>query len=205
MILYLIHNEVAAWGIFGSIWDAINALVDSIADASEVRCAFLLGSGFPERARLSAFKSLIMCIFTALFLTSGLFIAGDDLPTLLTNDATLQHLLRDLLPMFGLGNASMALGTMAWTLLGAQGRYRLATIVVGLVSWCVTLPLAAFFSIYLNVDLQGQTSAVVIGYMLSGSIHAYFLFRSDWEALSEKVMDDNESREDTKDKEGENK
>jgi Na+-driven multidrug efflux pump len=120
---------------------------------------------------------------------------GDDLPVLLTNDPTLQHILKDLLPMFGLGNASMALGTMAWTLLGAQGRYQLATITVGLVSWFVTLPLGVFFSFYLKINLQGQTSAVVIGYMLSGAIHAYFLFRSDWVALSKKVMDDNESRD----------
>lgn len=46
--------EVATWGIFGTIWDAVTLLVDGIADASEVRVAFLLGSDQPERARLSA-------------------------------------------------------------------------------------------------------------------------------------------------------
>jgi Na+-driven multidrug efflux pump len=112
---------------------------------------------------------------------------------MLTNDPTLQKLLKELLPMFGLSNASMALTTMAWTLLGAQGRYRLATVVVGLVSWTVTLPLAAFYSVYLEMDLQGQTSALVIGYLLAGMIHAYYLFRSDWAAMSKNVMDDNAS------------
>lgn len=185
---------VAAWGIFGILWDAINELVDGIADASEIRCAFLLGSGQPERARLSAYKSLMICMFTSLFLTSILYTCGEDIPIWMTNDPTLQHLLTDLLPMFGLGNASMCLGTMSWTLLGAQGRYRLATVVVFVVSWVFSLPLAAVSSIYLNVNLKGQTATVLMGYMISGAIHAYFLFRSDWFALSQNVMDDNGSR-----------
>ena len=51
--------EVAVWGIFGTIWDAVNLLVDGIADASEVRVAFLLGSDQPKRARLSACMFLL--------------------------------------------------------------------------------------------------------------------------------------------------
>lgn len=186
--------EVAAWGIFGTIWDAVNQLVDGIADASEVRCAFLLGSNQPKRARLSAYKSMMIGVFTSLFVTSALYTCGEDLPTWLTNDPTLQQLLRDLLPMFGLGNAAMTIGTMSWTLLGSQGRYRLATVIVCIISWVVTLPLAAICSAWLKINLEGQTSAVVIGYTISGCVHAYYLFRSDWEALSESVMDDNDSR-----------
>lgn len=186
--------EVAAWGIFGTIWDAVNMLIDGIADASEVRCAFLLGCDKPVKARLSAYKSFMIGVFTSLFTTSLLYILGDDLPKMLTNDPTLQVLLHDLIPMFGLGNATMTLGTMSWTLLGAQGRYRLATVIVCIVSWVVTLPLAAICSIWLEFSLQGQTAAVVIGYMISGTIHAYFLFRSDWAALSQKIMGDNDSR-----------
>ncbi|CAB9520947.1 Mate efflux family protein [Seminavis robusta] len=191
---YLGPAEVVAWGIFGTIWDSVTLLVDSLADASEIRCAFLLGSGQPDRARLSAYKSITICIFAGLFLTSGLFICGEDLPRWMTNDPTLQHLLRDLLPMFGLGNLAMTVGTMSWTLLGSQGRYRLATVVVLVVSWLVTLPLAAVFSIHLKLNLEAQTATVVIGYMLSAAIHSYYLFRSDWVALSESVMDDNGSR-----------
>jgi len=186
--------EVAAWGILGTIWDAINELVDGIADASEVRCAFLLGSDQPERARLSAYKSVMIGVYTALFTTSMLYMFGDDLPTWLTSDPTLQHILKDLLPMFGLGNLVMCFGSMCWTLLGSQGRYQLATVVVFLVSWFLTLPLSAIFSIHLKMSLEGQTAAVVLGYMVSTAAHSYFLFRSQWVVLSDTVMDDNCSR-----------
>lgn len=187
--------EVAAWGILGTIWDAINRLVDGIADASEVRCAFLLGSDQPERARLSAYKSIMIGMFTALFTTSIIYMFGDDLPTWLTSDPTLQHILKDLLPMFGLGNAAMCFGSMCWALLGSQGRYQLATIIVFLVSWFLTLPLSAISSIHLKLSLEGQTAAVVIGYMVSAAAQSYFLFRSHWVALSETVMEDACSRE----------
>ena len=89
----------------------------------------------------------------------------------------------------------MTLGTTSWTLLGAQGRYRLATTVAFAGSWLVTIPLAVLASVALHLNLEGQTAAVVIGYMSSGTINAYFLFRSDWEKLSLSVIESHESQE----------
>ena len=168
-------------------------LTEAVADASEVRCAFLLGSGQPEKAKRSAYKSIFMGVFLSLFLTSIAFILGEDMATWFTNDPALQHIIADLLPLFGIGNMTLTVGTISWTLLGSQGRYRLATFVAFIASWCVTLPLAALFTFQLRINLQGQTAAVVIGYMVSGSINAYFLFRSDWEALSKDVQEANEN------------
>lgn len=127
--------EVATWGILGEIWDAIHNLIDGLSDAAEVRCAFLLGNGQPERSKIAAYKALFLVFFASMLLTSILFFAGDDLPTWLTNDPALQHLLQQVLPLFGIGNFVMSIDTMAWTLLGSQGRYRLATIIVAVSSW----------------------------------------------------------------------
>ena len=131
--------------------------------------------------------------FTTIFLTSLLYIAGDDLPTLFTDDPALQHILRDLLPLFGLAFLVMGVDTISWTLLGSQGRYRLATIVVCFASWFVTLPLALLFTLVLNVNLQGQTTAIVIGYLAMGIAHMYLLLRSNWQHLSLIVMEENDT------------
>jgi multidrug resistance protein, MATE family len=187
--------EVAAWGILGVLWDAVEQLTEAVADASEVRCAFLLGSGQPFKAKRSAYKSIFLGVFLSLFLTSIVFMMGDNIATLFTNDPALQHIIKDLIPLFGIGNMTLTVGTMCWTLLGSQGRYRLATFVAFIASWFVTLPLAALFTFHLRINLQGQTAAVVIGFMVSGTINAYFLFRSDWEALSRSVQKANESGE----------
>jgi Na+-driven multidrug efflux pump len=119
--------EVAAWGLLGTLWDVFENVTESVADACEVRVAMLLGAGRPEKAKMSAYKCIYLGLFVALFLSSVLFILGDEIPTWLTNDVTLQRLLAELIPLFGIGNIGLTVGTISWTAVGAQGRYRLAT------------------------------------------------------------------------------
>ena len=59
-------------------------------------------------------------------------------------------------------------------------------------SWLCTIPLACLASIVLNLNLAGQTAAVVLGYMASGTVNAYYLFRSDWEQLSQDIIEAHE-------------
>jgi Na+-driven multidrug efflux pump len=165
--------EVAAWGILGTQWDALEFVTEAIADAAEVRTAFLLGAGKPAQAKLSSCKALYLALFATLFITACLFIAGEQIPTWMTTDLTLQHLVADLIPLFGIGNIALSIGTLSWTLVGAQGRYRLATTVGFAGSWLVTIPLSVITSVVLNLDLQGQTAAIVIGYMVSGTLYLY--------------------------------
>lgn len=181
--------EVAAWSIIGSLWGAIESLTEAIGDAAEVRCGFLLGRGKPKHAQISSYKSVLIAVIVSFLVTSVVFIMGEDIATWLTHDPTLQRMIADLLPLFGIGNITMTIGTVSWTLLGAQGRYKLATVVAFCGSWLVTIPLAAVASGVLKLNLQGQTAAVVLGYMVSGTVNAYFLFRSDWEELSQYIID----------------
>lgn len=137
---------------------------------------------------MSAYKAIFLGIFAAVLITSILFIGGEDIPTWLTTDPTLQRLTADLLPLFGLGNIALTIGTMSWTIVGAQGRYRLATGVGFGGSWFISIPLAAFLSIGMSFDLKGQTAAIVVGYMISGTINSYVLLQSDWPKLSRRVI-----------------
>lgn len=189
--------EVAAWSILGTLWGAIEDLTEAIGDAAEVRCGFLLGWGRPTHAQVSAYKSMLIATIVSFFVTSILFMMGEDLATWVTKDPVLQNIIIDLLPLFGLGNITMTVGTVSWTLLGAQGRYRHATTVAFAGSWLVTIPLSCLASISLNLNLSGQTAAVVLGYMVSGTVNAYFLFRSDWEKLSRKIIESHQLAEET--------
>lgn len=186
---YLGPAEVAAWGLLGTIWDALELVTEAVADAAEVRTAFLLGSGQPEKAKISSYKSMFLGMFASLMISSFLFIGGEDVPTWLTTDPMLQRLTAELLPLFGIGNIALTIGTISWTLVGSQGRYRLATAVGFSGVWFISLPLAAVFSIALGLNLKGQTAAVVIGYMVSGSINTYIVFQSDWNKLSRRVIE----------------
>jgi Na+-driven multidrug efflux pump len=180
--------EVAAWGILGSVWDVLEESTEAIAEAGEVRSAFYLGAGKPQQAKMSAYKSLLIAFVGSVLLTSIVFMCAEDLAYWMTDDLVLQQLVIELIPLFGVGNIALAIGTMAWTLVGAQGRYALSTSIGFAGSWCVTVPLSALFSIALNFNLKGQTAAVVIGYMISGTWNTYILLVSDWQGISEKVI-----------------
>jgi Na+-driven multidrug efflux pump len=124
--------------------------------------------------------------------SSILFALEDRIPRWLTSDGALQSILTEMMPLLAVGNISLTLGTMAWTLVGAQNRYRLAAGLGIAGSWLVTLPLSALLTLKYRVDLQGQTAAVVVGYMMSGFATNIFLFASDWHRLSKEVIQYNE-------------
>lgn len=143
-------------------------------------------------ARISAYKSILLGVVASCFFTSILFIVGEDMAVWLTPDPTLQHMIADLLPLLGIGNIALTAGTVAWALVGSQGRYRLATLVAFTFSWGVTMPVSAMFTFVANFNLQGITASVVIGYSVTGTVLIYILLRSDWERLSQCVMDLND-------------
>ena len=124
-------------------------------------------------------------------ISSIMCILGEDLASWMTPDPTLQRLIIELLPLVGIGNIALTAGSVSWALVGSQGRYRLATLVAFISSWCLTLPLAAIVVYCFNFNLEGPVSAVVIGYSATGTCLQYILVRSDWERLSKIVVERN--------------
>jgi MATE family multidrug resistance protein len=190
-VAYLGPAEVTSWGIVGSLWDTLEMLTDGFGDAGEVRTGLHLGAARPARARLSSYKTMLVGVISSTICTAVLWILGEDLATWLTPDPTLQGLIIDVLPLMGMGNIALSAGSISWALVGAQGRYRLATFVAFVSSWCITLPLAAVFVYGFNFNLQGPVSAVVIGYSVTGTSLLYVLCRSDWTRLSKLLVEEN--------------
>lgn len=189
--------EVTAWGILGSLWDTLETLTEGFGDAGEIRIAFHLGSGNPAKARLSSYKSILVSVIFATLFTSIVWIMGLDLAKWMTPDPTLQYLIAELLPLVGIGNIALTGGMVTWALVGGQGRYRLATFVAFVSSWSITMPLAAIFTFGFNLDAQGITGAVVMGYAVTGSCLMYILIRSDWERLAFLIVERNAMEDDS--------
>jgi Na+-driven multidrug efflux pump len=187
--------ELTAWSLMGTLWESLESFTSSIADAAEIRVALLLGSGLPNQARHAAYKSLFIGSLFSIAASSILFALGDKIPCWLTSDGALQGILSEIIPLLAVGNIALTMGTMAWTLIGAQNRYRLATGLGIAGSWLVTLPLSALLTLKYHIDLQGQTAAVVIGYAVSGFATNLFLFSSDWHQLSKEVIQYNEAND----------
>lgn len=149
----------------------------------------------PAKARIASYKTIYIAVVTATIFTAVVWIVGENLATLLTPDPTLQRLLVEVLPLMGIGNIALTAGSVSWALVGSQGRYRLATSVAFLSSWCVTLPIAAIFTFALKLNLEGVTASVVVGYSITGTCLMYILIRSDWERLSKIVVELNANME----------
>lgn len=160
---YLGPSAVVAWGILGTLWDVFEQITEALGDAAEVRCAYLLGAGFPERAQMTAYKTIFVGSLLSGLISSFIFTAGDYIPLWLTNDEILQVAIESMMPFFALGIMALTLGNLCWTILGSQGRYRLATAAAFCGTCFVCIPLAAVFSIALDFDLSGQTAALVVG------------------------------------------
>jgi len=181
-------NQVAAWGIVGSIWGVLEYVTTCVAAAGEIRVAKLLGNGNPRLAKLSAYKCLFLgnsfaSIMSIVFLTGIPW-----LPAIFTDDEDLQQQVAMVLPYCAIGNFTLALGSIAWTLVGAQGRYNIATFHGCIGSLLVTIPCACISIFYFQWGLPSLAASVVIGYMVSGAFNTITLLLSDWEYISYKVM-----------------
>ena len=187
--------EVVAWGISGSIFSVMKYTTDGIADAAEVRCALHLVSNEPELARLSTYKSLFLGFVLSILVTSILFMLGEQIAPCITPDVTLQMLMIEIFPLIGIGHIVATSGTISWALVGAQGRYNLATVIHFVGSWGVTFPLSCIFAFGIRLDLQGLASAVVMGLAASSSGNLYVLIRSQWQQVSN--LYSNETNDDT--------
>jgi len=180
--------EIAVWGLMGSVWSAIEGISLSTTYAAEIRVAKHLGGSKPKRARYCAHKSLFLGVIISVLVSVPLLVFQDRLAPLFTTDETLQRMFNELVPYVCFGNVTMAFGSMCWTLLGAQGRYGLATFSGFVGSWGITIPLSALSTVVLGYDLQGIMASMIIGYSVSGALNSYFLLRSNWTKLSRKIV-----------------
>jgi hypothetical protein len=105
----------------------------------------------------------------------------------------LQYMLFNALPLVGISQIGLATSTICWAVMGAQGRFQLATGIAIIGSWIVTIPLAIVSIHILGWNLQGPVAALVIGYTVSGAIQIAFVWTSDWQKLSDQVVEDNGS------------
>ena len=134
--------EAATWATMAFIWDFFESSTAAIGDASEMRVAYQLGKGRPDMAKLSGYKSMYIALLLSVLLSASFLCLNHTLPSILTRDTTIHRMLLDLFPLIALSNVSMTVGMVAWTVVGGQGRYDLATNIAIACSCFVTFPIA---------------------------------------------------------------
>ncbi len=191
--------EVAAWGIMEAIWDLFEAATEGFSEAGSVRLAFHLGKGNIRSSIRSSWKSLFLTTILAIVITIVFFICGEFVSGWFTEDETLQGMINSMIPLVGFGNIFMAFGSVSWGLIGAQGRFKLATTISAIMSIFVTIPLAAIFCIAWKFDLEGLVASMVVGYSTTSLCMAYILLTSDWVLISDRIILCNAAEDDSYD------
>jgi MATE family multidrug resistance protein len=187
LLLFVSHlgpAEVAAWSILGVIWKVLETSTEGIGEAAAIRVAYHLGHNNPAMAERASFKAIFIAAIQSLFVTAILFMFGKNIIRWLTTDATLQNMLNDTISLLGLGNVVMTYSMVMWSSVGSQGRYRLATLVILVSRWLVTIPYAAVMVYAFKLDLSSLMGSVIVGFATAGLSLAYVLLRSDWERLA---------------------
>jgi len=188
LIVSLDSTAVATWAILGTLWKLLEISTEGFGEAASIRVAYHLGSpGNEHLAQLASYKALFLTILQSFVLSSILLMAGRQISQLIVPVTELQIMFSNSMMMFALANVVMHAAMTFWNLLGAQGRYRLATLIMLLTRYLITIPMAALCIHGLNMDLNAVLGAVTTGLATSVLILGYIFFRSNWQRLG-KIM-----------------
>lgn len=170
--------------MLGAVWDVLEAFTEGIGEAAAIQVAFLLAAAQPERARKLSFSILYFGLVQSLLITSALFMGGRHLAMLLTADNTMQHMMNDAMTLLGFANVAMSFSQVGWSLIGAQGRFRLATSVMFFSRWLVTIPVALVTIFVFFLDLSSISGCLIVGYSTASCVLTFIVIRSDWDRLA---------------------
>jgi len=188
VITILLHflgpAEVATWCVLGALWDVLEAFTEGIGEAAAIQVAFLLAAAQPERARKLSYSILYIGLVQSLLITSALLMGGRRLSMLLTTDNTMQHMMDDAMTLLGFANVTMSFSQVGWSLIGAQGRFRLATSVMFFSRWLVTIPVAVVTIFVFFLDLSSISGCLIVGYSTASCALTFIVIRSDWDRLA---------------------
>lgn len=162
-------------------------MTEGLGEASASQIAVKLAASQPQQARKFSNSVIYLAVVQALFVTSGLYMAGRYLAVIFSKDPTIQHMTNNAFAVLGLANVMMTFSQICWSLIGAQGRFRLATSIVFVSRWLVTIPLALINIFVFSLDVNSVGGALVVGYSTASCALTFVVLRSDWDRVS-KVM-----------------
>ena len=178
------ENELNAWTILGSVWGIFEYAPEGIHSAVVMRLAFHLGRGDPRSAKISGYKCLA-CTGTLALLVSVVFFAWhNEVIALFTYDALIATILEKNALLISVGNVIVSLGATASAVLTAQGRPGIATWIYFFGSWCMSIPLCAWFTFDLGYNTSGLVCAMLIGYTTSSLGLLFCVFTANWAKAS---------------------
>ena len=182
-------GDVASWTVAGAVWQIFEESPEGIGTAAVIRIGYYLGQAKPRQAKISAYKSLLACLFWSAALTTVFMWNSTSIVAFFTDDEYIKSKLEGTLVLIGTGNCAMCIGNLAWKIISAQSRPHIATWVYGVVGVVgICLPLASIFTYKLNYGIDGLVAAIIIGYGTVSAILLVFIFTSNWTKICCRII-----------------
>jgi Na+-driven multidrug efflux pump len=175
---------VATWATMGTIWEVFEALTEGIGDAASVRVSMHLADGQPMIAKQLSYRVVFLTFAQSLIVSSVFLMIGPNIAVAVTNDQTIENLMNNLIGTTAAANMAMSYAQVCWSLIGAQGRYGLASTSILVCRWVLTMPLSFVFIYAFNYDTRALVGSIAIGYSTASAFLARCLVKSDWDTLS---------------------
>jgi len=168
-------------------------MTTGISEACQIRVAKYLGQGDPEGAKQTAIRSIcIVGFLTGFGAIAGLLLRGF-ISTTFAEDRTIIALMYDTLPIILFGTFAEGFGCAASYIIEGQGRFRLVSTTEVVQTLLVTIPLSSLMVFVLDFGVQGIASALIVGYLTSGTVLLSFVLISDWEKIAREYKPKEES------------
>jgi hypothetical protein len=148
-----------------------------------VRIAFYLEEGLYDDARQLSHKVLCMVCVFVLLMTSIFLMISPTLAEIITDDTVILYLIFNLVGMAGIANVAVTASQMYWSLVGAQGRIKFASLAIFSCRWFIIFPSSALVVYVSKFDPVAVAAMVAIGYSSATGILSYTFFNSDWKKL----------------------
>jgi Na+-driven multidrug efflux pump len=168
----------------GMVWEVFEALTEGIGDAASIRVSMYLAEGQPVTARQLSYRVAFLSFIQSSVVSSAFLMIGPNISVAVTNDDTIENLLNNLVGVTAAANMAMSYAQICWSLIGAQGRYGLASSSILLARWVLTMPLSFVFIYAYNYDTRALVGAIAVGYSTSSAFLFRCLVKCDWEAIS---------------------
>jgi len=180
---------VATWSLMGVVWEFFEALTAGLGEAGAVRITYYLSENMPEEAKRISHKTIFFSIIQGFVFGSIVLMLGPVLAVALTTNPLLQRQFVDLVGMTVLASFAMAFALVTWSLLGAQGRFGIATACVVICRWLLIFPVAAICVFAFHIDTKSVAASIAIGYSTAGFLLSLVIIRSNWQKYASEAQE----------------
>jgi len=178
--------ESVVWILFSYIWEIVELVPESFADAATSRVAFNLSNGNVDIARVIAGQSIFLATAFAIILSIPLMVYRHFIVWCISADQVLDEMLLEVLPYVAFCQPFITLGMTAAAINEGMCLYHHVVKRMFVATCLVTIPVAGILTYTFEYNIEGLTAAVCMGYVTGGVFNFNLYMNADWEKAMRK-------------------